>query len=158
QHLAWQCLDALEATAARQELELQLGSFLRRLPGIEQLQFFDGTPFANPKTLSWISSRVLMDHSGASTPALESPTDEPWDTALSEAMALLHGKALKAAITGMQRDIRYAPGGRAALHWQLAAARLRSQAGRQDLARHLHEGMQHPLRDPRLSQWEPQLQ
>lgn len=157
QHLAWQCLDALEATAARQELELQLGSFLRRLPGIEQLQFFDGTPFANPKTLSWISSRVLMDHNGASTPALESPTDEPWDTALSEAMALLHGEGLKAAMTRMQTGIDSARGGRARLHWQLAAARLCSQAGRQDLARHLLEGMEHTLRDPRLSQWEPQL-
>src|SRR5690606_23547338 len=88
---------------------------------------------------------------------LESPTDEPWDTALSEAMALLRGEGLKAAVTRMQTGIDSARGGRARLHWQLAAARLCSQAGRQDLARHLLEGMEHTLRDPRLSQWEPQL-
>ena len=60
-------------------------------------------------------------------------------------------------MTRMQTGIDSARGGRARLHWQLAAARLCSQAGRQDLARHLLEGMEHTLRDPRLSQWEPQF-
>lgn len=158
QHLAWRCLDELKADSARRELEHQLSSFLRRLPGIEHLQFFDGTPFASQQTLGWISSKVLM----SSTPSQDlgnqpTTTDEPWDLALREAAELLRSQGLKAAMQPLQAGINSAHGGRARLHWQLAAAQLCLQAGKHELARSILEGLEQSLRDPRVTQWEPQL-
>lgn len=158
QHLAWRCLDELKADAARRELEQQLGSFLQRLPGIEHLQFFDGTPFADQHTLDWINSRVL---NSAAVAQLASPADasadDPWEATLHDASALLRSDGLKAAMAPLQSGINQARGGRAHLHWQLAIARLCMQAGKQDLARTLLEGMEQTLRDARISEWEPQL-
>lgn len=158
QHLAWRCLDELKADAARRELEQQLGSFLQRLPGVQHLQFFDGTPFADRHTLDWINSRVLNNSAGAQLLSpVDASADDPWETTLHEASALLRSDGLRAAMVPLQAGINQAQGGRAYLHWQLAIARLCMQAGKQDLARTLLEGMEQTLRDARISEWEPQL-
>jgi len=157
QYLAWRCLDELRADAARRELELQLGGFLRRLPGIEHLQFFDGTPFADQQTLGWIATSVLTDSTPGAGVATEPSSDEPWETALGEATTLLRSDGLQAAMASLQAGIATARGGRARLHWQLAVARLCMQAGKHELARSLLEGMEQTLREARLGDWEPQL-
>lgn len=159
QYLAWRCLDDLKAEAARRELELQLGSFLRRLPGVEHLQFFDGTPFADQQTLGWIAAVVLKDSTGGDQLTAASPsTGDPWEAALQEALKLLRSDGIKAAMAPLQAGIATARGGRAQLHWQLAVARLCMQAGKHDLARTLLEGMDRTLREARLGDWEPQVQ
>ncbi len=50
----------LKADSGQRQLEQQLRSYLLRLPSIESLQFFDGTPFADQSTLGWINSTVLV--------------------------------------------------------------------------------------------------
>lgn len=157
QYLAWRCLDELRADTARRELELQLGSFLRRLPGIEHLQFFDGTPFAEQPTLGWIATRVLNDSAAGAGAATEPATGEPWEAALGDAMTLLRSDGLSAAMAPLQTGIATARGGRAQLHWQLATARVCMQAGKHELARSLLEGMEQTLREAQLGDWEPQL-
>lgn len=159
QYLAWRCLDELKADSARQEIEQQLGSFLRRLPGIENLQFFDGTPFASQQTLGWINSQVLADPMPRNEPGnpSEGALDEPWEVALGEALDLLRSGGLKAAMAPLQKGINGAQGGRAQLHWQLATARLCLQAGKPELARNILEGLEQTLRDGPLAHWEPQL-
>lgn len=159
QYLAWRCLDELKAKGAQREIEQQLASFLRRLPGIENLQFFDGTPFADEHTLGWINSRVLAEATPDSTLGRSdtATSDEPWDVALGEASELLRRGGLKAAMAPLQAGINSAQGGRAHLHWQLATARLCLQAGKHELARNILEGLEQTLREARLTQWEPQL-
>lgn len=158
QHLAWRCLDELKADSARREIEHQLNSFLRRLPGIENLQFFDGTPFANQQTLGWISSNVRADSTSSTDLSNSSTaTDEPWEVAFREASELLRTGGLKAAMVPLQAGINSAHGGRAHLHWQLATARLCLQAGKHELACNILEGLEQSLRDTQMTQWEPQL-
>jgi len=159
QYLAWHCLDELKAESARQEIEQHLGSFLKRLPGIEKLQFFDGTPFASQQTLGWISSNILPDNAGADScsNAVAPALDEPWEAALAESCNLLHQDGLKAAMAPLKAGIDTARGGRAHLHWQLATARLCLQAGKHELARNILEGLEHTLRELQLASWEPQL-
>ena len=159
QYLAWHCLDELGADRAKQELEQHLGSFLRRLPGIENLAFFDGMPFASQQTLGWINSTVLPDSSAldSGNTATESSAGEPWEAALAESGELLRKDGLKAALAPLKAGITSARGGRAHLHWQLATARLCLQAGKHELARHILEGLEHSLRQTQLADWEPQL-
>lgn len=158
QYLAWRCLDELKAESAQREVEQQLRSFLRRLPGIENLQFFDGTPFADQTTLGWINATVLTQPGGGNLiHADQAPSDEPWDVALREASDLLRSDGLKAAMQPLQVGINRAQGGRAHLHWQLVTARLCLQAGKHELARNILEGLEQTLRDAQLTHWEPQL-
>ena len=58
-------LQTLGANAApvRQAIIDEVLSFLQRLPGLDQLKFDDGTPFASPETKSWIES-CLAERSG----------------------------------------------------------------------------------------------
>lgn len=159
QYLAWHCLDELGADSARQALAQHLGSFLQRLPGVENLLFFDGTPFASQQTLGWINSTVLLDSGAIDSghTAAAPGIDDPCDAALAEAGELLRKDGLKAALSPLRAGSASARGGRAQLHWQLATARLCLQAGKHELARHLLEGLEHRLRQPQLADWEPQL-
>src|SRR5690606_15454864 len=54
QRLAWECLQELNAEPAMREVEIQLALFLQRVPGLEELRFHDGTPFADAETRAWI--------------------------------------------------------------------------------------------------------
>ena len=157
QQLAWRCLDELKADSSKRELELQLSSFLSRLPGIENLQFFDGTPFANQQTLGWISSHLQSSTANNDLGNQITATDEPWDLAFGEATELLRSHGLKTAMLPLQTGINSAHGGRARLHWQLATARLCLQAGKHELARNILEGLEQSLSNAQMTQWEPQL-
>src|SRR5690606_33437044 len=43
QRVAWECRQELNADLATRELEIQLALFLKRLPGLDELRFRDGT-------------------------------------------------------------------------------------------------------------------
>ena len=156
QYLAWRCLEELKAETAQQELEQQLNGFLRRLPGIENLQFFDGTPFADAQTLGWISSHIRPANTNNSPITSDAATEAPWESAFNEAQAQLRNSGLKAALHPIQTGINSTTG-RTRMHWQLVAARLCLQAGKHDAARHMLEGLDQQLQTMQLAHWEPQL-
>ncbi|MFN3581573.1 MAG: type VI secretion system protein TssA [Pseudomonas sp.] len=159
QHLAWQCLEALNAAPAMYELELQLAMLLKRLPGLEQLCFFDGTAFAGDEARSWISSRVMPHiQSGQSTAAQQSTDSEAaWEIALRDAITRMRKDDLKSAIQDMKLGMQQARGERERFHWQLAQARLCCQAKKYELAKHQLESLYQVLQHSELERWEPDL-
>lgn len=159
QHMAWECLQGLGAEAAMLEVELQCALFLHRVPGIVELRFHDGSPFADPATRSWISAHVLPHlQTVDAAPTPTSGHDAPaWEQALQEAQAILRKDGLKAATQHLKHGLQSAHGGRQRFFWQLAMARLCYHAKKYELARIQLENLDQDLQDSGLHAWEPDL-
>ena len=161
QHLAWQCLQALQAEAGMREAELQLALLLQRLPLMEELRFHDGAPFASAETRLWISSHVLphgqiaaADQSSSSIPVKESAA---WDMALEESLQILRRDGLKPAVQRIKQGLSCAHSGRERFKWQLAQVRLCMSARKYDLAKTQLESLHALLQTSGLAEWEPDL-
>ena len=69
QRLIANSLEALggEFLKASNALISELKQFLNRLPGIIELQYTDGTPFADEQTSLWLKTQVLVEESASSS-------------------------------------------------------------------------------------------
>ena len=162
QHLAWRCLQLLNAEQAMYEIEIQLAMLLKRLPTLEALRFHDGVPFASDDTRAWISSHVMPHLQAAMAPSpasagQASAEHKPWEQGLVSAQAALRKDGLKAAVQMMKQGLIQAKGGREKLFWQLAQARLCFHARKYDLARIQLETLYQLLQQNGLEDWEPDL-
>lgn len=162
QRLAWECLQELGAEPAMREVEVQLALFLQRVPGLEELRFHDGSPFADANTRAWLATHVM--------PHLQTPASEPqplsssdsgiapaWESALQAALPLLRKEGLKCAVQQLKQGMPHAQGGRARFFWQLALARLCSAAKKHELTKTQLESLDQCLQANGLSEWEPAL-
>lgn len=159
QRLVWECLQALDAESAMQEVEIQFALFLQRLPGVVDLRFYDGSPFAEPATRGWISSHVLP-HLQAQSTVREAPpsTEAPaWEQALQDALPVLRKDGLKTAVRQLKQGLQASQGGRQRFFWQLSLARLCLQAKKYELARTQLESLDQELQESSLHLWEPDL-
>ncbi|QIB51867.1 type VI secretion system protein TssA [Pseudomonas sp. OIL-1] len=161
QYLAWQCLQNLNNEAAMQELESQLGAFLKRLPDLHTLCFHDGAPFASGEALNWITTRVLaqdLTHQpDANSAAAASDTTAAWNNALQDALVVLRDDGLKAAVQHIKQASQQAKGGRDRFHWKLAQARLCYHAGKYEMASVQLDSLDQLLQTSGLGDWEPDL-
>lgn len=159
QRLVWECLQALKADAAMREVEVHFALFLHRLPGVEQLHFHDGTPFADPVTRSWISTQVLLHlHRPAALPPLQPLLGmTEWDEALQRVAPILQQEGLKAAVRSFKQEMQGAQEGRERFFWRMSMTRLCLLAGRHDLAALQLEDLDRQLQDSNLQAWEPDL-
>jgi type VI secretion system protein VasJ len=161
QHLAWQCLQELDAEQAMREVEILLALFLQRMNGLEELRFHDGSAFADGQTRAWLSSHV-MPHLQApvatSTPAANDSGSQPaWEIALQETLPKLRKDGLKAAVQQLKLGLAKARGGRERFFWQLSLARLCFSAKKYELAKTQLESLDQTLQASGLGDWEPDL-
>ncbi|WP_397450602.1 type VI secretion system protein TssA [Pseudomonas sp. NA-150] len=159
QRLVWECLQALNADAAKREVEMHFALLLQRLPGIVELRFHDGLPFADAATRSWISAHVMPHLQTSSAPRKELPAGATpvWDEALQNALPILRKEGLKAAVQQLKQGMQNAQGGRARFFWQLNLAQLCYQAKKYELAKTQLETLDQQLQDSGLHAWEPDL-
>lgn len=161
QRLAWECLQELNADLAMRELEVQLALFLKRLPGVDELRFHDGTPFADAETRVWISTQVMpmLDPAPATTERahIQSGVTPPWEEALQKVLPHLRKDGLKPAVQQLKRGMVAARGGRERFFWQLTLARLCYQAKKYELAKNQLETLDQTLKASGLADWEPDL-
>ncbi|MGK9066517.1 type VI secretion system protein TssA [Stutzerimonas chloritidismutans] len=161
QRLAWECLSQLDAEQAMREVEIQLALFLQRMPGLDELRFHDGAPFADAETRAWISARV-MPHVQPAQPPIEALNNQSgatpaWDEALQDVLPHLRKDGLKSAVQKLKHGLNQAQGGRERFFWQLTLARLCFQAKKYDLAKTQLESLDQTLQATGLSDWEPDL-
>jgi type VI secretion system protein VasJ len=159
QHLIWNCLNALGAEAAMQEVQAQFALLLKRIPDVIQLRFHDGTPFANAQTLQWISAHVV-----APAPSAEQMCDTDlqhdspeWDSVYHELIPTLQDNGLKAAVQVLTQRMSNAKGDREKFFWKLCLARICHQAKKYDLASIQLEFLDRELQGSGLHAWEPQV-
>jgi len=159
QRMVWECLDRLNADLAMREVEIQFSLFLQRLPGIVDLRFHDGAPFADDATRSWISAHVMTHLQTEADPdAAPSTHDQPvWDDALQDVLPVLRRDGLKAAVQILKQGLQSAQGGRTRFFWQLSLARLCYQAKKYELAKTQLETLDQQLHSSGLHVWEPEL-
>ncbi|MBI6853006.1 type VI secretion system protein TssA [Pseudomonas cichorii] len=159
QRLVWECLRALKADLAMREVEILFALFLQRLPGICELKFQDGAPFADDDTHRWINEQV-MPHVQIESPveSLEEVVAQPeWEVALQEALSVLRTEGLKAAVQILKQKLQIAQSQRARFYWQFALAQLCYSAKKYELARSQLEILDQYLQDSGFHTWEPEL-
>ncbi|EIK93180.1 hypothetical protein PMM47T1_28356 [Pseudomonas sp. M47T1] len=158
--MVWECLQALSAEPAMREVEIHFALFLQRLPGIVELRFHDGQPFADPATRGWISSTVaphLQAPTAAPRKAEASDSRAAWEQALDDVKPVLLKDGLKAAVQVLKQGLQSANGGRERFFWQFSLARLCHQAKKYELARTQLETLDQQLQDSGIHAWEPDL-
>ncbi|KAA0988531.1 type VI secretion system protein TssA [Pseudomonas sp. ANT_J12] len=159
QRMVWECLQGLNAEMAMREVEIHFALLIQRLPGIIELRFHDGAPFADPATRAWVSAHVMPHLQSASAPRkVEVVDNQPaWEVALEEVLPILRKDGLKAAVQILKQGLQGAQGGRARFFWQFALARLCFMAKKYELARTQLETLDQTLQDSGLNAWEPDL-
>jgi type VI secretion system protein VasJ len=161
QRLAWECLHELDAEQAMREVEIQLALFLQRMPGLDELRFHDGTPFADAETRAWISARVMPHVQPAQAPCelliSQAGATPVWEEALQAVLPQLRKGGLKSAVQKLKLGLNQARGGRERFFWQLTLARLCFQAKKYDLAKTQLESLDQTLQATGLGNWEPDL-
>ncbi|APC19569.1 type VI secretion system ImpA domain-containing protein (plasmid) [Pseudomonas frederiksbergensis] len=159
QRMVWECLQGLDAEMAMREVEIHFALLVQRLPGIIELRFHDGAPFADPATRAWISANVMPHLQSASAPRKVevADTQSAWELALKEVMPILRKDGLKAAVQVLKQGLQAAQGGRVRFFWQFALARLCFMAKKYELAKTQLETLDQTLQDSGLNVWEPDL-
>ena len=159
QRMVWECLQGLSADQSMREVEFHLALLIQRLPGIIELRFHDGTPFADPATLAWIKAHVMQHLQTNCTPqkAEVSHIQLAWELALEEVLPILRKDGLKAAVQILKQGLQNAQGGRVRFFWQFALARLCFLAKKYELAKTQLETLDQTLQGSGLHVWEPDL-
>lgn len=131
---------------------------LERLPGLEQLAWNDGTPFADEVTQGWIKERVSEDvlvFHGEAAMVTNSQADDVLSLE-TEAMEKGDSEGPEAALSWLQTR----PGSDTPRHrWlmRLLMARVAEQYGRNDMALHLLVDLTANAQQLTLGDWEPAL-
>lgn len=161
QRLVWECLQELKAEQAVREVEIQLALFLQRVPGLDELRFHDGVPFADAETRAWIGAHVLPHLQAPEVEKKPSATEQgatpPWEEALQQVLPGLRKDGLKPAVQQLKQGMSRARGGRERFFWQLTLARLCFAAKKYDLAKTQLESLDQTLQASGLGEWEPDL-
>ncbi|MFL1552095.1 type VI secretion system protein TssA [Pseudomonas sp. D47] len=159
QRMAWECLQGLDAEVAMREVESHFALLIQRLPGIIELRFHDGAPFADPATRAWINANVMPHLQSNSAPRKVEVTDKQpaWEVALEEVLPILRKDGLKAAVQTLKQGLLTAHGGRVRFFWQFALARLCFTAKKYELAKTQLETLDQTLQDSGMNAWEPDL-
>jgi type VI secretion system protein VasJ len=131
---------------------------LQRLPGLEQLAWNDGTPYADEVTLGWLREKVNEEPSGfAEDPGLSTnPVEDDVLLLESEAMAKGDAEGPEAALNWLQTQ----PGietPRSRWLTRLLMARVAEQYGRNEMALHLLGELALSAPKLTLKEWEPAL-
>jgi type VI secretion system protein VasJ len=109
-----------------------------QLPGLEDLSFSDGTPFATLETKNWLKSIAI--HSGISA---QTASDTRLDfqggkkrmaEEITEAQGMIQEGRLLEAMEGLQQKLNAASAGREKIIWRLEVARLLLDVKRYELA------------------------
>ena len=153
-HRVAQALSQLGAAPARKAVEIEVGALVQRLDGVERLKAADGSPLADDETLEWLEG-LKGGEGGGSAPALQ--PEEDAKEALAAADALVKKGALGEAIQSLEAGARGRSAGRSGFSLRLSAAKLALDAGRPDLGRALHEGLDAVVEAHALERWDPAL-
>ncbi|MHC1753705.1 type VI secretion system protein TssA [Humidesulfovibrio sp.] len=135
----------------------EVRAFLAWLPGVEELTFSDGTPFADPETRAWLAS---LASTGAAGPARAEATGswrDKLEKAREEAEKCFAEKDIAGALDLLGRAERRASVGSLRLRLVLAQISLLGRAGHWPVAVSLAEAAAGEVERRGLEDWDPDL-
>jgi type VI secretion system protein VasJ len=151
---------------AQRAIREELASLVRRLPGILDLQFNNGIPFADAQTRIWIDAEVLpsvspaVDEDKALSSTIQSgktSDEEDLDRIFAEARRLIGNGSFQDAVLLLKEKLATAPLRREQFLWKLNLAKICFEAGHERLALPQLESLDNEVRQFSLEQWEPNL-
>lgn len=151
------CLKSMgaEYAAAHQTVLSELRLFLERVPGVTDLKFSDGTPFADDATRMWIDAEVNAAAGGGGEQTGGAAT--PWRDGLDEARGLAAKGELDKAVQQLQAGVAQAGTERERFYWRTALAELLIQSGNAAVAIQMLEQMAERIERFQLDEWESEL-
>jgi type VI secretion system protein VasJ len=134
---------------------------LHRLPGLEELSFADGTPFANPETRNWLKG-IAFDSktSGEARPAAapnSTPAEDRIALDVADAQALIRKGRLLEALEKLQQKLNHASSSRERVLLRLAISQMLLNARQGKLALPHLEQVLRDIDTYRLEEYEPAL-
>ena len=141
----------------------ETGFLIHRLPGLEEMSFSDGTPFADAETQQWLKSIRLGASGVIAEPiyAAESSATGDGESEIAEAVqkaqTLAKQKKLLEAVESLQQGLLHSISQREKLLWRLALSQILVGSKQPRLALpHLEEVLQ-AIEMYRLEEWDPGL-
>jgi type VI secretion system protein VasJ len=155
-------LDALGPSHmdARDAVIAELAHFVKRLPGLLEAKFSDGTPFASEQTRLWIDTEVLTAVEGGASPATGiggGAETSPWVQAVQEAKKLGAKGKLPEAMALFTEGYNSSASQRERFFWRLHQATFCYDAGLVDVATPQLEHLDRIATQYSLEEWEPDL-
>ncbi|WER48143.1 type VI secretion system protein TssA [Cupriavidus sp. WKF15] len=148
-----------EYARVRDLLATDCALMLERLPGLDQLAFTDGTPFADDTTLAWIARHATVrdvERGEAVAPVSVASASTDWAETEAQAADLAAQQGLDAAFAWLQ-GLPLPDGERDRFVRHLVMARVAQSAGRADTALHLLSALDLCAQRSQLATWEPSL-
>jgi type VI secretion system protein VasJ len=140
--------------AARNVVTLELRNLLTRVPGITQLAFITGEPFADDQTLLWINNEVLAS-SGDNHYSNNSSAE--YSEALAAAQTLLASKKLDEALEIFDQGILSANGEKDKFEWKLSLVELLKLSGKTEACCTVLTALEQDVDRMDLITWDPEL-
>ena len=153
-----QALDALGGRyqAAQDMLAMETAGYAKRLPGLENLCFSDGTPFADPETKAWLASISQSGDGGGAGMSGGEAASQVTD-GFNKALELIKGKKVGEAVGLLEDHFAHSASGRERLLWRNAMVRLLIRAGRPELALPHAKAILTDIDGHHLETWDPAL-
>lgn len=122
--------------AAREVVCREVSVFLQRIPGLEELTFADGTPFADQDTRQWLAGLMPREAFAADSPIVANGEArvEAIAREVEEARTLIRSGKLLEAVERFQRHLGNGSSRKEKLLWRLALAQLLMNTNRAILA------------------------
>jgi type VI secretion system protein VasJ len=141
---------------ARDAVVQETGFIVRRLPGVLDLEFTDGRPFASQPTRDWLQASTAAGSDSSSSPAIA--LDDDFAHALQEAQRAGREGKLEEAVDSLSAIIQSdSDGGRDRFRAKLAMADACTVAGSHVLAEGILAGLSEEIQRFHLENWEPKL-
>ncbi|MFA6147107.1 MAG: type VI secretion system protein TssA [bacterium] len=141
--------------AAAEAVRGETAFLLRRLPGLEELKFADGTPFAADDTREWLKG--LSAGAGGASAGSSGAAADPAAKGILQAREMIAGGRTAEAVRRMQQGLRAGASRKEAFHWRIALCRLLLETPE---ARHALPHIEEILKEIdlfRLEEFDPEL-
>jgi type VI secretion system protein VasJ len=162
-HYVAEALEELDYTEAHNVVVQETAAYVSRLPGIEELSFSDGTPFADEDTKRWLKN-IAIDTSGGREGSFVIPGTIPAESeeieiskVYKQAEALMKKKKLEKAVELIQEKLSGGTSQQSRFLWRIVLIRLLTNAQKARLAvPHLREILD-DINKHHLDNWDPDL-
>jgi type VI secretion system protein VasJ len=146
---------------AKEAVGSELNGLLKRNPGLLDLQFSNGMPFADDQTRNWIRTELSESGNTPSPPSTEERTTNRAEAGpgenRSEAIQLMKKGKFKEAAGLFQQELSKATTYRERFLARLAQAKICFEAGQHKMAVSQLEGMDRDIERFSLEEWEPDI-
>ena len=157
-HMVAKCLEGLKAFEALNFLQDSACGLIDMFPELINYKYYDGTPFASPKTIQWLETLKGKKNSGSDDTiqlSFGNTADHCHETLLCEALAIFHDKDFNAGLKHLGQILPSKS--RSAIAHGLLIARYCLTVDRQEAALNILHELYGKLEEWNLLDWEPAL-